>query len=883
MFGREWFKKAFARRNDVPPEPSQAEPGHVDPSQAEPAQGEPSLFSRAWIKQVLAWRKDAPTEPPAVEPSLTAAAPTEMPVEGLSSESAGQPSRQFWRNPRWREYWLDFDSRIDSSFHESFAGFGSWWSAYSTFFGRFHISGLPKFAVNISSDALTLGILGLIGAYSIAQTIEEVGDNFFKVPYAVTFLDRYGNEIGKRGILRDDAVTLEEIPEHLKLATLATEDRRFYEHFGIDIVGTFRALVENVKANDVVQGGSSITQQLAKNRYLTSERSIWRKVKEAFLAIKLEHRFTKDEILKHYFDYAYLGGGAFGVEAASQFYFGKSVREVTLAESAMLAGLFKAPTRFAPHQDLAAARARANVVLTNMVEWGKLTEGQVHGARLNPATPIDRTDLSAPNYYLDWAYEEVERLIPMLPAKWAEAKRRAADKRAFEARQAAAEGNEDADVLNNTDTEDAKDPEIGYVFTVRTTLDPTLHDIAKSALQDTLRQNGRAYRVRQAAMVVLEPDGAARAVIGGRDYGESQFNRAVHAFRQPGSSFKAYVYMTALMNGYTPQSRVVDGFVKCGRWSPKNYSGGYRGAMTMADALRRSVNTVAVYLSLYAPDRQVLLDNVHKMGMTNVRKTCSMALGDTGVPPIKHTAGYAVFANGGKKVDAYAILEVRNSADEVIYERAKHETEPERLFPRDKVEQLNRMLHLVVTSGTGRRAQLDFTHAAGKTGTSSSYRDAWFMGFTGRYVTGVWYGNDSYRPMGRVTGGSLPAMTWQKFNAAAHTDMNIPQIPGVPLHPVQQQEAARLAAEEAARRAGRRVQPLPSSKPVAVKGMSEETREVLRALAEKLRTAEQIDANADFTPSPSEQRRTRTQVPPDKDKPDRTAAERTRPQQNWLR
>jgi penicillin-binding protein 1A len=693
--------------------------------------------------------------------------------------------------PRKRRVnWLALDSWIDAGLFDTWSGFRDWWSSYSSFFARFHVTGFKRLLTELASEATTLGVAGLVVVMSFAIPAFEETKTAWQTAgkYSVTFLDRYGKEIGKRGILHSDAVPLDEIPDHMIKAALATEDRRFFHHFGIDFLGTFRALVENVKAEDVVQGGSSITQQLAKNLFLSPEKSLKRKINEAFLAMWLEARLSKLEILKLYLDRAYLGGGAFGVEAASQFYFNKSVRNVTLAEAAMLAGLFKAPTRFAPHLDLAASRARANTVLNNMVEAGYMTEGQVHGARLNPADIVDRSDFYSPDWFLDYAFERVQEIM--------------------------------------------RDKE-QYVLAVRTTVDTGLQRAAESSIQNTLRKSGRARRVKQAALVSMEKDGAVRALVGGRDYGESQFNRATHAYRQPGSSFKPYVYLTALLNGYTPSTTVVDGFVSCGRWSPRNYSGGYRGAMPMAHALMRSINTVAVRLSLDV-GREKVLETAHKIGLTHIKKTCSVALGDQGTTPLVHTAGFAVFANGGMSVKPYAIEEIRNSHGELLYSHERDAPKPVRLFPREKIEELNSMLGLVVTSGTGRRAQLDFTTAAGKTGTSSAWRDAWFMGFTGQYVTGVWFGNDDYTPTAGLTGGNLPAMTWKDYMTFAHGTFNIPQIPGLPLHPAQIAEQKRL--EEL-----RKTNPAVTAAALSGHRMPEETRKALQKLQTVLERASRIE------------------------------------------
>ncbi len=713
----------------------------------------------------------------------------------------------FFRGIRRRRLinWLALDSWIDSSLYGLFEGGKDNWGAYSSFFARFQIKGWKKLLNEFTSEALTMGTGGLavMLAFAIPAFQQTNADWQTAGKYSVTFLDRYGNEIGKRGILHSDAVPLDEIPDFLIKAALATEDRRFYVHFGIDIMGTLRAMLENVRAHEVVQGGSSITQQLAKNLFLSPEQTLERKIKEAFLAIWLEARLSKNEILKLYLDRSYLGGGAFGVEAASQFYFGKSVRDINLAEAALLAGLFKAPTHYAPHINLPAARLRANEVLTNMVQAGYLSEGQVYGARLNPAQIVDRSDFYSPDWFLDWAYEEVQRVM--------------------------ADRNE-------------------YVLTVRTTVDVNLQKAAEAAIENTLRQYGKARHANQAALVGMENDGAVRALVGGRDYGESQFNRATKALRQPGSSFKPYVYLTALENGYKPETAVSDGPVSCGRWSPRNYSGGYRGRMTVAQALMRSINTVAVKLSL-AVDREKVLANVHKIGLTMVKKTCSMALGDTGIPPLLHTMGYAVFANGGKSVVPYAIEEIHNSRGDLVYEHSRDAPPQKQIFERKYIEMLNQMLGLVVTSGTGRRAQLDFTTAAGKTGTSSSYRDAWFMGFTGQYVAGVWFGNDDYSPMARVTGGSLPAQTWKEFMTYAHATHNIPQIPGLPLHPNQVAEMERLAALK------REDPTLESGPTTAVRKMPPETRKVLETLGSQFRNATSLSdsppAEPALSPSPT--------------------------------
>ncbi|HUU24716.1 MAG TPA: PBP1A family penicillin-binding protein [Methyloceanibacter sp.] len=698
--------------------------------------------------------------------------------------------------------WLKIDSWIDSGLYGTWIAFRDWWSAYSSFFGRFEIKGFWRACNELACEGLTLSVAGFLVVLAFALPSFEVAQGKINLSdeYSVTVLDRYGNEIGKRGLLRDDSVPLEEIPDHMIKATLATEDRRFFDHFGIDVMGTFRALAENARADSVVQGGSSLTQQLAKNMFLTPERALSRKIKEAFIAIYLENHYTKPEILKLYFDRAYLGGGSYGVEAAAHYYFGKSIRNVTLPEAAMLAGMFKAPTRYAPHVNLAASRARANEVLSNMVEAGYLSEGQVYGARLNPARIVERGDSKTPDYFLDWAFEEVQRLMAGKP---------------------------------------------NHIIVARTTVDLGLQKAAEDALEDTVNKYGRSRNFNNGALVSMETDGSVRAMVGGKDYGQSQFNRAAHAYRQPGSSFKPYVYLTALQHGFTPDTVVSDGYVSCGRWSPKNYSGGFRGRMTVRTALAKSINTVAVKLSLQAGRENVLAD-LEKIGIRHLKKTCSLALGDNGMTPLEHVGGYAVFASGGIEVRPYAIEEIRTIPGELLYNHDRDEPELKRIFDRKVVEQLNSMLRTVVTAGTGRRSQLDYTNNVGKTGTSSAYRDAWFMGFTGQYVTGVWLGNDDFTPMARVTGGSFPAQTWKTYMEAAHDTDNIPVVPGVEPHPRQVEEQRRIAAVMS--QSATADLPLPPP-PESVKDMSPATRQILQNLSGLLKEARQLKPSNQTQPA----------------------------------
>jgi penicillin-binding protein 1A len=649
------------------------------------------------------------------------------------------PFRRRDKRERPRFGMLEFDAWLDSTLYRLGDSSMRAWDSFRVFMDRFGLSGLKRLVVELVSDGVTFGMLGLLVMLAFAQPAFDITaqtDWRNAQDYAVVFLDRAGNEIGKRGVLHSSIVPLEELPDYLIKATLATEDRRFYDHFGIDVTGTFRALIENIRAAGVKQGGSSISQQLAKNLFLTNERSIERKITEAFLAIWLETHLSKQEILRLYFDRAYLGGGAFGVEAASQFYFGKSVRDISLAEAAMLAGMFKAPTKFAPHVNLPAARARANVVLSNLVDAGYMTEGQVFGARRNPATPVNRDQQETPDYFLDWAFDEVKNIV----------------------------GNKEK------------------VVTVKTTLDMSLQRKAEDAIEMALRTSGADYRAHQGALVCLEPDGALRAMVGGRDYGASQFNRATAALRQPGSSFKPFVYATAMMKGFTPYSVVLDAPITLGNWSPKNYSRSYLGPITLMTALQKSINTVAVRLA-EAVGRQAIVDLAHKMGLkTELKISRALPLGVAEVTVVDMATAYGVFASGGKEVQAHAVVDIRNANGEVIYRHDRDKNNIKQVLTEKAAKNMNLLLSKVLEpGGTGyNRARLEGVQAAGKTGTTQSYRDAWFVGFTGNYVTAVWFGNDDYSPMRTMTGGTLPAATWNDFMTFAHAGIELKTIPGLP-------------------------------------------------------------------------------------------------------
>jgi penicillin-binding protein 1A len=713
-----------------------------------------------------------------------------------------------------RRLLLDLDSRIDTGVFQAGRALRDYYERFSIFMDRFQLSGPKRWATELGSEATTMGAAALVVALTLAvPAFRETGDDDWlrKSELAVTFLDRYGNVVGSRGIRHNDSVPLEEFPDHLIKAVLATEDRRFYEHFGIDFAGTVRALTANARAGGVVQGGSSITQQLAKNLFLSNERTIERKVKEAFLALWLETRLSKNDILKLYLDRAYMGGGAFGVDAAAQYYFGKSARDVNLAEAAMLAGLFKAPTRFAPHVNLPAARGRAAIVLDNLVEAGFMTDGQVFGARRNPATAIDRRDERSPNYYLDWAFEEVKRLARNLPAS-----------------------------VNDR------------AFVVRTGLDSNIQREAEVAVETALRQYGAEYNANQASLVLMDLDGTVRAMVGGRDYGASQFNRATDALRQPGSSFKPYVYATAFEHGFGPNSIMRDEPICLGNWCPQNYGRSFAGAVTLTTALARSINTIPVRLSVQIgkgnarAGRARIIEKARQMGLRHpLTDSSSLPIGAAEVTVLEHTAGFSAFPNAGTAVAPHAIIEVRTAGGDVIWRHDRDGPQPAQVLSPEAATGINMILNQAVEAGTGRRALLDGgIKVAGKTGTTNAYRDAWFVGYTGNYIAGVWFGNDDYSPTNRMTGGSLPAMTWRQVMNYAHQGIEAKPIPGVAPGPAP-------APPAMARRDGDVASEASNERPAV---LTSRAAEVLRRIERRLESAKGAAPPAAEAPAP--QRRT---------------------------
>jgi penicillin-binding protein 1A len=534
-----------------------------------------------------------------------------------------------------------------------------------------------------------------------------------------------GSVIANRGTTGGEALALEDMSPYIPEAIVAIEDRRFYSHFGVDPLGLARALVTNLTTGHMVQGGSTLTQQLAKNLFLSPDRTLERKVQEVLLALWLEQKYTKDQILAMYLNRVFFGSNAYGVEAASRRYFNKSARDVNLGEAALLAGLVKAPSRLSPARDPEAANARAQVVLQTMREQGYITDDEVKTAMSQTPAKAKRYWSGAGHYVADMVMDQLPGLI----------------------------GDVKEDIV------------------VDTTIDKTLEKRAEQSLNDVLGKDGAKLDTSQAALVSLDGTGAIRALVGGRDYADSQFNRAVTAKRQPGSSFKPFVYAAALEKGLTPFSVFNDAPIRIGDWTPENYEKKYNGEVTLATALAKSLNTVAAQLVMYdGPDQVIKL--AHRLGIeSELQPNASIALGTSEVSLTELTGAYAAFMNGGYKATPHVIRRVTTAdGSKVLYENTYDN--PPRVLSEAIAANMNTMMMGVINQGTGKSAKLSGWQAAGKTGTTQNSRDALFVGFTSNLTTGVWFGNDDGKPMKKVTGGGLPAKAWQEFMVAAHKGLS---------------------------------------------------------------------------------------------------------------
>ena len=573
-----------------------------------------------------------------------------------------------------------------------------------------------------------IGVAGLVawyGARMPAASTWSIPDR----PPNVRIVSVDGRLLANRGATGGEAVGLSQMSPYIPMAVVAIEDRRFRNHFGIDPLGLARAMVRNVAAGRMVQGGSTLTQQLAKNLFLSPARTVERKVQEVLLALWLEQQYSKDQILEMYLNRVYFGSGAYGVEAAARRYFGKGARDVTLQEAAILAGVLKAPSRLSPARDAKAAAARADVVIGAMREQGLIGDKEMTAA-------LSARTRKAPSYWSGSEQYVADRVMDELP-----------------------------DLIG----------EIGEDVIVDTTVDLDLQKLAEGSIRRLVKENGPKLNVSQGALVSVDGTGAVRALVGGYDYSGSQFDRAAGARRQPGSAFKPFVFLAALEAGATPESRRDDRPVKIGKWTPENYGGKYYGDVSLTTALARSLNSVAARLTAEVGPATVI-ETAHRLGIESpLEANASIALGTSDVSLLELTTAYVPFSNGGWRPATHLVRRVTTASGQVLYERDNGGTP--RVVQPDHVAMMNAMMAETIRSGTATRAAFGWP-AAGKTGTSQNSRDAWFIGYTANLVTGVWFGNDDGQPTKNVTGGSLPAVAWKEFMTAAHDGLAPAELPG---------------------------------------------------------------------------------------------------------
>lgn len=589
----------------------------------------------------------------------------------------------------------------------------------SKWFWRITLTGTALFALIILYFASTLPSIDAL------ETIKK--------QQGITIQTEDGRVISNYGDVYGTYVPYDKLPKSLVQAVIATEDRRFFSHHGVDVLGILRAMIRNARAGHVVQGGSTVTQQLAKNVFLTPDRTITRKVQEVLLALWLEHRYSKKEIMAIYLNRVYLGSGTYGVDAASHRYFNKSVTDLSLAESAMLAGLLKAPSHYSPIASMDRALGRIAQVLANMEDAGYIKESDIKPALESfKRAPAHETGGGEARYFSDWIIDQIPDYV----------------------------GTTDEDLV------------------VTTTMATTLQAAASDTIQNIISTEGPAKNISQGALVAMTPDGAVKALIGGVNYGESQYNRAVQAKRQPGSSFKLFVYLAALEGGFTPDSPVLDApiSIQVGNktWSPNNFHQNFKGEIPMVEALRESLNTVSVRLAQAVGVSRVA-EMAERLGLQDIPAHPSIALGAVEATLLDMTGAYATLPNHGNKVVPYGILSIQTRDGKELYKR--EEPADQQVLASSTVEMMNYMLLDVVRRGTGFKANLGGRPAAGKTGTSQDYKDAWFIGFTPQLVTGVWVGNDDNKSMKKITGGMTPSQIWHDFMMHAMDGLPVLSIP----------------------------------------------------------------------------------------------------------
>jgi penicillin-binding protein 1A len=596
------------------------------------------------------------------------------------------------------------------------------WPWFKNRFRNWRFKDFIKLGFLISLWSIILLAIGIFIFSMGLPDIQKAVDSDYRP--TIILRDKNGHEFARLGDTKGEVLRVQDMSKELVHAVLAIEDRRFYSHYGVDPIGLARAVWTNFRSGRVVQGGSTITQQLAKNLFLSPDRTLTRKIKEALLAVYLENRYTKDQILAAYLNRAYFGAGAYGVDSAARVYFNSSARRLNVTQAAMLAGLLKAPSRYSPDNNPQLTVKRTRVVLQAMVDAGYLKPNQKVPVTTLPARDYNAAGSLAMRFYSDWIMGQVESYLGVT----------------------------------------------SQPLVIDTTLDSQLQNFAAIDISKTLARVGKERAISQAALLVMTPDGAIRAMVGGKDYGTSQYNRATVAKRQSGSSFKPILYLAALEKGYTPDRIVLDAPIRVGKYAPTNFDEKYRGNLRLQDAIAQSLNSVAIRV---AQDIGVpaIKNMAQRLGITDhLTPDLSIALGTSDVRMISLVSAYATLANRGFAVEPYGINAIHSMQGKVLYQRREQSVVP--ILSIETVSQMNQMLQAVIVYGTGQAAMID-RPAAGKTGTSSNYRDAWFMGYSADLVGGVWVGNDNNTPMKRVTGGSVPAQIWRDVMLQAHRDLPV--------------------------------------------------------------------------------------------------------------
>ncbi len=574
-------------------------------------------------------------------------------------------------------------------------------------------------------------IFGGIFFSRFLSSLPDVGNLMVAGPSQdITILDAHGRQIARRGLTQGQMVRAEDLPDYVPNAFIAIEDRRFRSHLGIDPVGLARAAFQNMLTGHVVQGGSTLTQQLAKNLFLSPGRTFDRKMQEAALAVYLEQRYSKNQILTLYLNRVYFGAGVYGIEAAAQKFFGKHAAELNLTEAAMIAGSVKAPARYNPLSDSDAGLQRAQLVLKAMADSGFIDQETRAMAGATRPRIVRANGTPGSGWFTDWVVAHLNEIVAP-----------------------------------------SSEPVI-----VETSFDLRIQTLAERAVANALALDGEHYRAHQAALVAMTPDGAIRAMVGGRRYDMSGFNRATDAVRQPGSAFKPFVYLTALEHGHRPDEIVNDGPVNIRGWQPTNYEGRFKGQMPLIEAFAQSSNSVAAQLTAEVGPKAVAR-TARRLGITSpLLEVSSLALGTSGVTPLELTGAYASFANGGNGVTPFAVMRVRTRGGKLLY--AHKPSEIGAIVAPDDESQMIRLMSQVTETGTGKAARLEERPTAGKTGTTQDFHDAWFVGFTADLVCGVWVGNDDNSPMLKATGGTVPARLFRAFMTEAEEGLPVRPLAG---------------------------------------------------------------------------------------------------------